>query len=79
MDKQTLFEIHQQTAKWFKTVAELYTPTGHFIKCTDSPKLGLIDMNGNAIQIGEITMSGNVFNGLNTGLWLRSNGSFAIG
>ena len=79
MEKQTLFEIHQEAANSFKTQAELYTPTGHFVKCTDSPKPDLIDINGNALQIGGITMSGNTFSGMKTGIWIRSNGQFSIG
>ncbi len=62
MEKQTLFEIHQQSGNSFKTLAELHTPTGHFVKCTDSPQLGLIDINGNALQVGGLSMIGNVFN-----------------
>ncbi len=79
MEKQTLFEIHQQSANSFKTQAELYTPTGHFVKCTDSPKPDLIDINGNSLQIGGIIMSGNTFSGMKTGIWIRSNGQFSIG
>jgi hypothetical protein len=79
LEKRTLFEIHQQSGNLFKTQAELHTPTGHFVKCTDSPKPGLIDMNGKALQVGGITMSGNIFSGKKTGIWIRSNGQFSIG
>jgi hypothetical protein len=79
MGKQTLFEIHQQSANSFKTQAELYTPTGHFVKCTDSPQLGLIDINGNALQVGGLSMIGNVFSGMQTGVWIKSDGSVSIG
>jgi hypothetical protein len=79
MEKQTLFEIHQQSGNSFKTLAELHTPTGHFVKCTDSPQLGLIDINGNALQVGGISMIGNVFSGMQTGVWIKSDGSVSIG
>jgi hypothetical protein len=79
MGNQTLFEIHQKSQNSFKTQAELYTPTGHFVKCTDLPKPELIDINGNVLQIGGIIMSGNKFIGMKTGIWIKSNGQFTIG
>lgn len=79
MENQTLFEIHQQSINSFKTQAELYTPTGHFVKCTDSPQPELIDINGNALQIGGMTMIGNVFSGMQTGIWIKSDGSLSLG
>lgn len=78
MEKQTLFEIHHQSGNSFKIQAELHTPTGHFVKCIDSPQLGLIDINGNALQVGRISMIGNVFNGLQNGVWIK-DGSVSIG
>lgn len=43
MNKQTLFEIHQQSGDAFKTSAELYTPDGYFIKCSNVPTPVIID------------------------------------
>lgn len=79
MDGKTLFEIQQQSGDSFKTSAELYTSDGYFVKCTDAPIPGLIDTNGHAITVGGMMMSGNSFHGCNVGLWIRKNGSFAIG
>jgi hypothetical protein len=79
MNKQTLFEIEQGTGNSFKATAELYTPDGYFVKCTDSPTPNLIDTNGDAIRMGGIIMSGNTFNGCKVGIWLKKNGSCAIG
>jgi hypothetical protein len=78
IDKQTLFEIQQQTGDAFKTTAELYTPDGYFVKCTDSPTPGLIDTSGNAIKMGGMTMSGNWIEGCKVGIWIRKNG-FSMG
>lgn len=79
MDKQTLFEIQQQSGDAFKTSAELYTPDGYFIKCSDMPTPSIIDTNGNAIKIGGIKMSGNWIESCAVGIWLRKNGSFSMG
>ncbi len=79
MDKQTLFEIQQQTGDSFKTTAELYTPDGYFVKCTDSPTPSLIDTKGNALKIGGIVMSGNIISGCKIGVWLKKDGSFLMG
>lgn len=79
MDNQILFEIEQGTGDSFKAAAELHTPDGYFVKCSDSPKPNLIDTNGNSISIGGMTMSGNLFTGCKVGIWLRKNGAFSIG
>jgi hypothetical protein len=79
MDKQTLFEIQQKTGDAFKTTAELYTPDGHFVKCTDAPTPHLIDTNGSELKVGGMIMSGNTISGFRIGIWLRQNGSCAIG
>jgi len=79
MDKQTLFEIQQQTGDAFKTTAEIYTPDGYFVKCSDSPSPQLIDTTGNELKIGGMIMSGNTFNGCQIGIWLRKDGSCSIG
>lgn len=79
MDKKTLFEIQQQSGDSFKTTAELYTPDGYFVKCTDAPTPNLIDTKGNFLNIGGIIMSGNTFSGCKIGIWLKQNGSCMIG
>lgn len=79
LDSKTLFEIHILTGDSFKTFAELYTPEGYFVKCSDSASPGLIDMKGNAIKIGGMIMSGNIINGYKTGIWIQKNGSISIG
>lgn len=79
MDKKTLFEIQQQTGDAFKTTAELFTPDGYFVKCTNSPTPNIIDTTGNELKIGGVIMSGNTFFGSQIGIWLKKNGSCLVG
>lgn len=79
MDKQTLFEIEQQTGDAFKTTAELYTPDGYFVKCSTELSPILIDTKGNKLKLGEITMSGSKFSNTKIGIWLKKDGSIKIG
>jgi hypothetical protein len=79
MGTQTLFEIYHQEGDSFKTQAELYTPDGCFVKCSDSPNLGLIDMNGQSIKVGGIHMSNCTLNDFKIGLWLKKDGSASLG
>ena len=78
MNNQTLFEIHQQTGDAFRTVAELFTPDGCFVKCSDEVSLNAIN-KGNALRIGGVTMSGNLIQGCKIGMWLKKDGSFLFG
>jgi hypothetical protein len=79
LDKKVLFELSHNVGDAFKADAELYAPDGYFVKCTDSPNLELFDLTGNAIHVGGVTMIGNVFQNLSVGIWLRKDGSCAIG
>lgn len=79
LDNKVMFELTHGIGDAFKANAELYAPDGYFVKCTDAPKPELFDLRGNAIQIGGVTMIGNVFHNLSIGIWIRKNGSLAIG
>jgi len=79
LDKKVMFELTHGVGDAFKADAELYTPDGYFVKCTDAPKPELFDLSGNAIKVGGITMVGNVFQNLSIGIWMRKDGSCAIG
>ena len=76
---RTAFEIHQQPGDAFRTQAELYTPTGSFVKVSDAPMPAIVTATGKALQVGGVTMIGNVFRNLRIGVWLRSDGSVALG
>ena len=78
LDNEILFEIRRQGAAALKTVAELYTPKGYFVKFSDeSPSL--INSEGGALQIGGVTMIGNVFSGCRIGVLIKSDGSVSMG
>ena len=79
LDGRTLFEIAHQQGNAFKAQAELYTPTGYFVKsnATDLPKL--VKSDGTALNVGGIRMTNCSFSGVRIGIWLQSNGSIGIG
>lgn len=79
MDGKTLFEIHHQQGDAFRANAELFTPSGCFVKINDAPLPEVIKNNGAALQIGGIRMSGNMFSGCRIGIWLKSDGSCSLG
>ena len=79
LENKVMFELSHGVGEEFKADAELYAPDGCFVKCSDSPKPELFDVQGNAIKVGGITMIGNVFQNLSVGIWLRKDGSCAIG
>jgi hypothetical protein len=76
---RTAFEIRQEPGDAFRTQAELYTPNGCFVKVANDPKPELLRANGEALKIAGATLSGNLFENLRIGVWLRSDGSLAIG
>lgn len=79
MNGKTLFEIFHGVGDSFRATAELYAPKGYFIKSHDAPMPEVIKSNGETLQIGGIHMSNNTFSGCRIGIWLKSNGSCAIG
>jgi hypothetical protein len=79
LDNKQIFELVHGVGDEFKANAELYAPDGYFVKCSDNPKPELFDVKGNAIRVGGLTMIGNVFENLSVGIWLRKDGSCAIG
>jgi hypothetical protein len=78
LNGQTLFEIKRTSAASLKAAAELYTPTGYFVKyMADRPNL--LKSDGSSIQIGGMVMTGNSFSGCRIGIWIKSDGSMGIG
>jgi len=75
---RVLFEIRRTEAAALQMQAELFTPDGYFVKCTDSPVPELLDASGEALHIGGITMSGNTFQGCRIGIWVK-RGSISLG
>lgn len=79
MDGKELFEIHQQDDGSFKTIAELFTNDGSFVKCSDLNASQAFDLKGNEIRFGGVIMRGNTFKGCPVGINIKSNGSIIIG
>ena len=79
LENKVMFELSHGVGDTFKAQAELFAPDGYFVKCSDNPKPELFDLTGNAIKVGGVTMVGNVFQNLSIGVWLRKDGSCAIG
>lgn len=79
MNGKTLFEITHEKGDAFRTQAELYTPSGFFVKSADTPIPQVINSEGQILQIGGISMSECTFEGCRIGIWLKSDGSYAIG
>lgn len=76
---KTAFEVFHQEGDAFRIQAELSTPSGYFVKMADVPAPILLKADGQALQVGGIHMSGNMFQGCRIGVWLKSDGSLAIG
>jgi hypothetical protein len=76
---QVLFEILRMDAAALKTRAELYAPDGYFVKCTDAPLPELYDASGGLLRVKGVTMIGNRIEGFRIGIWIRKDGSVAIG
>lgn len=74
----TAFELRRDAAAAIKAHAELYTPTGQFIKCHDDMP-ALLDAQGNSLQIGGMTMMCCTIARCPVGIQLHSDGSMGIG
>ena len=79
LDNKVIFELTHGVGDAFTASAELYTPDGCFVKCTDAPGLELFDLVGDAIQVGGITVTNSTFQNHAIGILLRKDGSCAIG
>ena len=78
LDGRTVFEIYHESGDAFRAHAELYTPNGYFVKIATTPP-SIIAKNGQPLQVSGVTLMGNTFQGVRIGVWLKSDGSCAIG
>ena len=79
MGKNTLFEVHHETGDAFRMQAELFTPNGFFVKSSDAPVPISISKSGDSLRIGGAIISHCTFNGCQIGVWVKSDGSCAMG
>ncbi|MEJ1961760.1 MAG: hypothetical protein WDO56_09510 [Gammaproteobacteria bacterium] len=75
---RTAFEIHHQAGAAFRLQAELHAPNGYFVKVADSAP-ALLNDKGEALRVGGMMMSRCRLTGMQIGIWLKSDGSCAIG
>jgi hypothetical protein len=78
LDGKTLFELRRTSAAALKAEAELYTPSGYFVKYSGE-KPSLFNSTGEGLTIGGMMMTGCTINGSRIGVWLKSDGSVGIG
>lgn len=79
LGNRVLFEIIREGAATLKTRAELFTPDGYFVKITESPTPELFDASSRSLKIRGITLVGNTFVNSRIGIWIRKDGSIAMG
>lgn len=78
VDGRTAFEIYHESGDAFRTHAELHTPNGYLVKCANGAP-AVTGSEGRPLQIGGLMLMSNLFSGCRIGIWLKSNGSCAIG
>ena len=80
LNGQVLFEILRLGDDALRAKAELFTPDGAFVKCTDDemPRL-FFGEKEIALQIGGVAMIGNTFTNSRIGIWVKKDGSLSIG
>lgn len=78
LNGKTIFEIRREEAAALKTSAELYTPTGCFVKYTDASP-SLITSTGEALQVRGMYMTRSTIRSCYIGVWVKSDGSVAVG
>jgi hypothetical protein len=79
LGNRVVFELSHGVGDAFKADAELYAPDRYLVRCSDAPMPVLFSPSGHAIQVGGAMLSGNVFANLTVGIWLRKDGSCALG
>jgi hypothetical protein len=81
LGNKVIFELSHGVGEAFKADAELYTPDGHFVKCSNDPtgKLELFDSMDGGIKVGNVTVVECVLKNRAVGIWFRKNGDHKIG
>jgi hypothetical protein len=77
LGKQTLFEIRRPEAAAIALTAELFTPTGCFVKSQQPDKAAAL--LSKASKILGTSIVGNTFHGVRVGICFMSSGGIAIG
>jgi hypothetical protein len=79
MGGRTLFELTRSGAAALKGQAELYAPTGAFVKCADDGLRGFVlDKTATQLKIGGVTMTGCTVSNSHIGILVDAKGGIAI-
>jgi hypothetical protein len=79
LDGKSAFEIHHSSGAAFRMHAELYTPTGFFVKTVDSLPEVKTPAGEPFVFRKSFMMQGCLIKGYYVGIWVRSNGGMSIG
>ena len=80
LNGRTLFVMERTEAAALKTEAELYTPTGVFVRYSaENHVLDLPDGSSKGLEVQGVKMIGNRFMGCDIGILVTSDGKFSIG
>ena len=76
---RTVFEIAREEAAALRTVAELYTPDGAFLKCTNVSFGGhVLGKDQKPLTLGRMAVQNMIFEGMAIGIRVMRNGSIRI-
>lgn len=76
LNGQTLYELRRTNAAALKAEAELFSPTGQFVRCHSSIEVSSV-IEPKPFQLGGLTMSNNIIAGAKIGI-LVDEGSVSI-
>jgi hypothetical protein len=80
LDGKLVFELTRTAAAALKTEAARCAADASFIKCWNDEWAGqVLRRQQEALQIGGLTMMNNMISGLRIGVWVKRDGSVAIG
>jgi len=78
LKNRTLFEIRREGPAALKTTAELFTPSGYFVKYTDNQS-SLFNASGDSLNIRGMVIRSSTFIDCRIGVWVKSDGSINLG
>jgi len=79
LGNQILFEIRRNSAAAIETKAELYSPEGFFVKCSDYDNMGILNNKNEFLGFGGFYMKDCTISGGKIGVLIRKDGSVSIG
>ncbi len=77
LDGKTLFEVRREAAAAIAITAELYSPSGIFVRSTATLPFGSFSRDGT--EIGNVMFSNNTLKGCRIAYWIKTNGDLEFG